>query len=168
MIKKLSLSLKERFASGEPVRLLFVCYGNICRSPMAEYVMKDLVTREGIANRFEISSAATSREEIGHGFHSGTARVLRNNGIPSGSHHARQVTYADYSEFDALLGMDSDNVRNMIQIFGDNDFRKCTRLLEFCGRNEDIGDPWYTGNFEQTFADVTEGCKALLTVIIEA
>lgn len=139
-------------------RILFVCHGNICRSPMAEYVMKHLVERRGRSAEFFIDSAATSTEEIGHGVHRGTRRKLEREGVPCGEHRARQMTRADYGRFDLLVGMDRANLRNMLRILGDDPEGKVRLLLP--GR--EVDDPWYTGDFDATYADVLEGCQALL------
>lgn len=147
------------------VKILFVCHGNICRSTMAEYVMKDLVARSGLSDSFYIDSAATSREEIGNHVHHGTRHKLRHEGIPCGDHRARQMRAAEYEEFDYIIGMDSANIRNINRIIGNNDpAGKVCKLLDFTERKgNDIADPWYTGNFDITYRDVKEGCEGLLT-----
>ena len=144
------------------IKILFVCHGNICRSPMAEYVMKDLVKKEGMQDRFYISSAGTSREEIGNGVHYGTRRKLREEGIPVGNHRAVQMCEADYRKYDYLIGMDSANMRNMERIVHGDSKHKLYLLLDFTSRPGAIADPWYTGNFDATFTDVMEGCSGLL------
>ena len=145
-------------------KILFVCHGNICRSPMAEYVMKDLVKKAGLEDQFQIASAATSREEIGNPVHHGTRRKLKEVGIPCGNHRARQMRASEYDEFDYIIGMDSWNIRNINRILGNNDpDAKVSKLLDFTQRKgADIADPWYTGNFDVTYTDVKEGCEALL------
>lgn len=143
-------------------KLLFVCLGNICRSPMAEYVMKDLVQRAGLEDEFFIDSAATSDEEVGNPVHHGTRQKLREVGVPCGGHRARQMTRADYGQFDYLIGMETRNLRNMERILGGDPDGKVRLLLGFAGKSKDIADPWYTGNFDVTYDDVLEGCKALL------
>lgn len=143
-------------------KILFICHGNICRSTMAEFVMKDMVRKRGIAEEFEIDSAATSREEIGNGVHHGTRRKLAQMGVPCGEHRARQVTTADYEHFDYLVIMDENNRRNLMRIIGSDHAGKVHTLLEFAGSNREIADPWYTGNFDETYDDVLEGCTALL------
>lgn len=143
-------------------RILFVCHGNICRSTMAEYVMKYLVEQAGLAELFFIDSAGTSREEIGNGVHPGTVRKLRSLGIPVGGHRARQITSDDFREFDYIIGMDSANIRNLVRLVPPGCNVPVCRLLEFAGRNSDIADPWYTGNFDATYNDVVQGCTALL------
>lgn len=144
------------------IKVLFVCHGNICRSPMAEFYMKDLVQKEGIAEQFSIASAATSTEEIGNGVHPGTKRKLREHGIYCEGKYARQITRADYKEYDYIIGMDTWNMRNMHDTFRGDPEHKCCKLLDFTKRGGDVADPWYTGNFESTWRDVEEGCRALL------
>ena len=134
---------------------------------MAEYVMKDLVRKAGLESQFQITSAATSREEIGNGVHCGTRKKLKEVGIPCGDHRARQMTRRDYDEFDYLIGMESWNIRNMLRIVGDDPEQKIYKLLDFTDRKgEDIADPWYTGNFDATYRDVREGCEALLARLV--
>lgn len=146
------------------IKILFICHGNICRSTMAEYVMKYFVNESGHSADFYIDSAATSREEIGNGVHHGTRDKLRKVGIPCGDHRARQMTRSDYEEFDYLIGMDSWNIRNMLRIVGDDPNHKIFKLLDFTDRKgDDIADPWYTGNFDDTYRDVKEGCEGFLT-----
>ncbi len=140
--------------------ILFVCHGNICRSPMAEFVFNDLVKKRGITGVFA-QSAATSTEEIGNGVHYGTAAILKRLGIDYSAKRARQITRADFSEYDLIVGMDSANIRNIKRISGGSD-EKVRLLLDFTGCPRDISDPWYTGNFERTYRDVLEGCEGLL------
>ena len=149
------------------VKILFVCHGNICRSPMAEYVMKDKVQKRGLSDCFLIDSAATSTEEIGNGVHRGTRRKLKEMNIPCGDHRARQMRRADYEAYDYLIGMDTWNIRNMQRITGKEEGEKIRRLLDFAEAPRDIADPWYTGNFDETYEDVDEGCEALLAYVIE-
>ena len=144
------------------VKILFVCLGNICRSTMAEYVMKYLVEQAGLEGEFYIDSAGTSNEEAGNGVHHGTRRRLQQAGIPCGGHRARQMTAADYRRFDLLIGMEASNLRAMRRIAGGDPEGKIRKLLDFSGRGGDIADPWYTGDFDATFDDVMEGCQALL------
>jgi len=144
------------------VKILFVCHGNICRSTMAEYVMKHLVKTAGLESEFFIDSAATSTEEIGNGVHHGTRRKLREAGIPCGDHRARQMTRIDYDKFDLLIGMDRANLRNMGRICGGDRDGKLRLLLQYTGSGRDIADPWYTGNFDATYEDILAGCTALL------
>ncbi len=144
------------------VKILFICTGNICRSPMAESVLKHLVATYGLTSCLHISSAATSTEEIGNGVHYGTRNILGKKGIPCVEHRARQMTKRDYEEYDYLIGMDDANIRNMMRIAGGDPKHKIHKLLEFAGSSRAIADPWYTGDFDTTYADVEEGCKALL------
>ena len=144
------------------IKVLFICHGNICRSTMAEYVMKHLVKKAGLEKEFFIDSAATSTEEIGNGVHYGTRRKLAEVGIPCGDHRARQMTKGDYEKFDLLIGMDGANLRNMRRICGGDVNGKLHLLLQYAGSDRDIADPWYPGNFDATYEDVLAGCTALL------
>ena len=143
-------------------KILFVCHGNICRSTMAEYVMKHLVRKAGLEGEFYIDSAATSREEIGNGVHHGTRRKLAQMGVPCGDHRARQMTRADYDKFDLLIGMDNANIRNMTRIAGGDPDGKIRMMLDYTNRPGEVADPWYTGNFDETWDDIFEGCTNLL------
>ena len=136
------------------IKVLFVCHGNICRSTMAESVMTYLVEKEGLADKFYINSAATSREEIGNGVHHGTVAKLKKEGIPVIPHSAVQMTLNDYEEYDYLIGMDTENIRNMQRISGGDPDEKIYKLLTFAGSGLDVADPWYTGDFEATYRDV--------------
>ena len=142
------------------INILFGCHGNICRSPMAEFVMKDLVKQERI--NVHIESAATSTEEIGNPVHRGTREKLAQLGISTAGKYAVQLTKDDYNKYDYIIGMDSMNIRNIIRITGPDNEGKVHKLLSFAGREGDIADPWYTGNFDDTYADVLAGCKGLL------
>ena len=144
------------------IKVLFVCHGNICRSPMAEFVLKDMVKKRHLEHEFEIASAATSREEIGNDVHPGTKRKLKEMGIPFHKRAARQITPSDYLHYDYIIGMDSYNITNMMRIFKEDPEEKISLLLEFAGLHENIADPWYTGNFDETYQDVVKGCSALL------
>lgn len=143
-------------------KILFICHGNICRSTMAEFVMKHLVKQSGLENDFLIDSMATSTEEIGNGPHYGTVEKLRQEGIPVLRHYAQQMKKSDYEKYDMIIGMDGMNYRNIMRIIGSDPENKVSLLLEHAGSSRDIADPWYTGNFDQTFDDVLEGCEALL------
>lgn len=147
------------------VKILFVCHGNICRSPMAEFVLKDIVKKAGRADEFYIASAATSTEEIGNDIHLGTRAVLRSHGIPFERRAARQITKADYENFDYIIGMDEYNMRNLKRMLGDDKCKKLYKLLEFAGSSRDVADPWYTGDFNTTYEDVLLGCNALINRI---
>lgn len=146
------------------LKILFVCHGNICRSPMAEYVIRNMLKEQGIDNVIT-ASAATSTEEIGNPVHHGTAAILRSLGIDFSDKRARQMTKKDYKEYDLLIGMDSANIRNMLRIVGEDTEKKIYRLLEFADETADISDPWYTGDFERTYYDVERGCKGLIKAI---
>ncbi|RHV70515.1 MULTISPECIES: low molecular weight protein-tyrosine-phosphatase [Clostridia] len=148
------------------IKVLFICHGNICRSPMAEFVMKDLVKKAGLADQFEIASAATSREEIGNPVHRGTRNKLKQYGISVDGKYAVQMTSADYRYYDYIIAMERYNLRNMERfVHGDPD-HKVHLLLDFTDRKGDIADPWYTGNFDETYDDVLEGCQGLLSETI--
>ena len=146
-------------------KILFVCHGNICRSPMAEFIMKDLVRKAGLADRFHIGSAATSREELGNPVYPPARRKLAEHGIACAGHAARQLTAQDYENYDLLIGMDRENLRNMRRICGGDPDGKLSLLLDHTGRSGDVADPWYTGDFEATWQDVLVGCQALLAEI---
>ena len=143
-------------------RILFVCHGNICRSPMAEFVMKHLVEKAGLADDYDIASAATSTEEIGNGVYPPARRKLAEHGIDCQGKRARQLTRGDYSRYDLLVGMDGQNMRNMLRICGGDPQGKLRMLMDFTRRSGDVADPWYTGDFEATWRDVLEGCQGLL------
>ena len=147
------------------IKILFVCHGNICRSPMAEFVMKDLVRRKGIAKDFEIASAATSTEEIGNPVYPPARRKLAEHGISCSGKTARQMTMGDYVHFDYLIGMDNWNLRNMRRMTKNDPDGKIHSLLSFAGKDAEVADPWYTGDFEATWQDVNEGCEALLKTL---
>lgn len=146
-------------------KILFICHGNICRSPMAEFIMKDLVRKAGLADRFHIGSAATSREELGNPVYPPARRKLAEHGIACAGHAARQLTAQDYENYDLLIGMDRENLRNMRRICGGDPDGKLSFLLDHKGRSRDVADPWYTGDFEATWQDVLAGCQALLAEI---
>ena len=146
-------------------KILFVCHGNICRSPMAEFIMKDLVRKAGLADRFHIGSAAISREELGNPVYPPARRKLAEHGIACAGHAARQLTAQDYENYDLLIGMDRENLRNMRRICGGDPDGKLSLLLDHTGRSRDVADPWYTGDFEATWQDVLAGCQALLAEI---
>ena len=143
------------------MKILFICHGNICRSPMAEFVMKELVKKSGRTDIY-VESAAMSTEEIGNDIHPGTKRKLREEGIPFERRAARRMTAADYSRFDLIVGMDAENIRNILRITGGDPDNKVRRLLEFTDRVRDIADPWYTGDFDETFRDIDRGCRGIL------
>lgn len=147
------------------IKILFVCHGNICRSTMAEFVMKDLVRRAGRADKFIINSAATSREEIGSDIHYGTKAKLREMGIPYTKRKAVQVTKQDYDMYDYIIVMDNNNLRNLKYIIGEDTHHKVYKMMSFAGESRDVKDPWYTGNFDETYTDIDKGCRALLELL---
>jgi len=148
------------------IKIMFVCHGNICRSPMAEFVMKKIVAENGFADDFRINSSATSTEEIGNGIHRGTKAKLTEMNIPFTSHHAVQITKSDYKEYDYIVAMDSMNLRNLQRIVGFDSEKKIHRLLDFTNYPRDVADPWYTGNFDVTYTDIENGSNALFKYIL--
>ncbi len=145
------------------MKILFVCHGNICRSPMAEFVMRDMLKSEKLD--VSVASAATSTEEIGSGVHRGTRAKLAEHGISTEGKYAVQMTKQDYNEYDYIIGMDTMNIRNILRITGGDPEGKVHKLLSFAGSDSDIADPWYTGNFDDTYDDVVKGCSALIAMI---
>ncbi|MCI8317426.1 MAG: low molecular weight phosphotyrosine protein phosphatase [Lachnospiraceae bacterium] len=148
------------------IKILFVCHGNICRSPMAEFIFRDLVNKHGLSAEFVVASAATSMEEIGNPVYPPAKRKLAEYGIRAEGHHARRMERRDYQEYDYLIGMEQYNIRNMMRILGDDPQGKVSRLLDHAKRPRDIDDPWYSGDFETTYKDILEGCEALLQEIL--
>ena len=144
------------------IKVLFVCWGNICRSPMCEFMFKDIVRRRGIADDFHIESAATSTEEIGNGVYPPAQRRLARAGIACDGHHARQLRRDDYDRFDYIIGMEELNMRYMLRILGGDPEGKLKNLLDYTDNPRAIADPWYTGDFEATFSDISEGLDAFL------
>ena len=147
------------------IKILFVCHGNICRSPMAEFVMKDLVRKAGLENRFLIASKAARRDELGNDTHYGTKAKLRQMGVPFVKRRATLLDRSDYDAYDYLIGMDEENMRDMLRLFGGDPNGKIYKLLRFADEDRDVADPWYTGNFDETYEDVLKGCTALLRMI---
>ena len=144
-------------------RILFVCHGNICRSPMAEFILKDMVEKDGLAHAYAVASAATSREEIGNPVYPPARRKLAEHGIGCGGHRARQMTRADYGYYDLIVCMDRANVRNACRIAGGDPAHKIVLLLDYTARKgQEVADPWYTDDFDATWDDVTEGCAGLM------
>ncbi len=146
------------------IKILFICHGNICRSPMAEYVMKKLVKDAGREAEFEIASAATSREEIGNPVYPPAQRELAKHGISCRGHAARQMTPADYDYYDYLVAMEPYNIRNMLRIT-DDPAGKMRLLMSFAGSDEGIDDPWYTGRFAEVYRQIETGCRAMLETL---
>lgn len=149
------------------IKVLFVCHGNICRSPMAQSYMQYLADTSKFKEEFFIDSAATHTDEIGSFVHHGTRRVLEEHQIPLVKHYARQITKKDYAQFDYIIGMDFANMRNLKRILGDDREKKVKLLLLFAGEEREVADPWYTGDFQTTFSDVKKGCDALFDMILK-
>lgn len=151
----------------DTIKILFICHGNICRSPMAEFIMKDLVKQRGMEKDFHIDSAATSTEEIGNPVHYGTRNKLKEYGISTEGKRAVQLKKGDYEAYNYLIGMEQRNLINMQRILGADPQYKVFRLLDFTKHPGDIADPWYTGDFDTTYRDVLEGCEALLQYVLK-
>lgn len=149
------------------INIVFVCHGNICRSPMAEFIMQDLVQKAGRGEQFLICSAATSTEEIGHDLHPSAKEKLMEQQIPFAPRHAVQLQHSDLDRYDYFIGMDSHNIANMQRILGASCSSKIYRLLDFTNAPADIADPWYTGDFDLTYREIVAGCSALLQQLTE-
>ena len=148
-------------------RILFVCHGNICRSPMAEFVMKDIVEKAGLSHEFEIASAATSTYEIGNPVYPPARQKLAEHGIDCKGKTARQITKKDYDYYDYIVAMDQSNIRNLKNMLSNDPQGKISLLMDYTSRPADVADPWYTGDFQATWDDVSEGCEALLKFIMK-
>ena len=146
----------------DKIKVLFICHGNICRSPMSEFIFRDMVNKRGLSHCFSIASAATSREELGNPVYPPARRILKAHGIDCMGKTARQITKADYQEYDYLLAAETYNIRNMMRIIGSDPDKKVYRLLDFSNSPRDIADPWYTGDFQITWDDIVEGCEGFL------
>ena len=149
------------------IKVLFVCLGNICRSPMAEFVFKDMVRKKGLENEFYIASAATSSEELGNDIHYGTRNKLSEENIPFEKRAAMQINRLDYTKYDYIIGMEDRNIYNILRIVGNDPEHKISKLLDYSKRPRDIEDPWYTGYFDKTYEDIVEGCTDLLEYILK-
>jgi len=147
------------------IRVMFVCHGNICRSPMAEFVLRDRVGKLGLGSQFRIASSATSTEEIGNPVHPGTRRILAVHGISAETRAAVRLKKEDYRNYDYIIGMDSWNLSNILRIVGEDTKGKVSLLLDYTDRPGPIADPWYTGDFEATYRDVSEGCDGFLKTV---
>ena len=143
-------------------KILFVCHGNICRSPMAEFCMKYLAAEAGRSGEFEIASAATSTEELGNGVYPPARRLLNSKGIDCSGKFARQITAKDYGYYDLIIGMDNANMRNMKRFWNGDPDNKLRMLLDYTDSPGEVADPWYSGDFERTWKDVYAGCRGLL------
>ena len=149
-------------------KVLFVCLGNICRSPMAQIILEKMVKEMGLENDFEIESAATEGyNEMCHtGIHRGTKEILTRKGIPFSEHYSRRIRKNDYDYYDYIIAMDTENIEDIESIVGIDKDNKITRLLDYTNNPRNIKDPWYTGNFEETYDDIVEGCEAFLKSIL--
>lgn len=142
------------------IKVMFVCLGNICRSPMAEFLARDMAEKLGIADKYCFASSATSDEEVGNPVHPGTKRKLASLGISTGNKRAMRLTKADYNEYDYIIAMEDSNISDIYRIIGDDPDKKVCKLLDFTGKSRNIADPWYTGNFDVTYDDIKEGLTA--------
>ena len=147
------------------IKVLFVCLGNICRSPMAEFIFKDMVKKEELEDKIYIESAATSMEEYGNDMYYLAKEKLLQEGIPFSKRSSRPITKQDYQKFNYIIGMEERNIRSILRIVGEDTDNKISRLLDFTDNPRDIADPWYTGNFNITYLQIVEGCRALLEYI---
>ena len=146
----------------EKIKVLFICHGNICRSPMAEFILKDIIKKRGLEDKFIISSSATSTEEIGNPVHPGTRKKLSSFNINTSGKKAVQITKSDYEKYNYIFLMDNNNIRNVKRIIDSDPDNKICRFLDITNNPRDIADPWYTGNFDETYNDILEGCTAFI------
>ena len=153
------------------IRIMFVCHGNICRSPIAEFIFKDLVEKQGAEDRFSVSSSATSTEEIRYGIgnpvYPQAKAELEKHGLSCGGKRAVQLKKSDYDKYDLFVGMDSANIRNMLRIFGGDPENKVNKLMDYTERGGDVADPWYSERFDVAYRDIYDGCSALLEAILK-
>lgn len=153
------------------IKIMFVCHGNICRSPMAEFIFKDMITKKGLSNSFLVLSSATSTEEIwgdiGNPVYPPAKEELKKHGISCDGKRAVQLKKSDYQKYDYLIGMDSMNIRNMHRILGDDKDKKIYKLMDFTGRGADVSDPWYSRRFDVAYRDIYDGCEALLNELLQ-
>ncbi|MFR8052577.1 MAG: low molecular weight protein-tyrosine-phosphatase [Negativibacillus massiliensis] len=144
------------------IKVLFICHGNICRSPMGEFILKKMVKEKGLADKFEIASAATSTEEIGNPVYPPAKRKLKEHGIDCSGKYAVQLKRSDYDRYDYFLCMDNRNIQNTLRIFGSDPEGKVSLLLSYCGERREVADPWYTDDFDTAYDDIWRGCRAFL------
>lgn len=149
------------------IKILFVCLGNICRSPMAEFIFKDMISKKGLSNQFIVKSVATSYEEIGNDMYYGAKDKLIQKNIPFSKRKATRITFEDYRNYDFIIGMEESNIRNIKRIVGEDIDNKISKLLDYSDKPRDIADPWYTGNFEIAYNDIVEGCKGFIKYLEE-
>ena len=147
-------------------KIMFVCHGNICRSPMAEFIFKDLIKKRGVAARFIVASCATSTEELGNPVYPPARAELARHGLDCSGKYAVQLKKSDYDNWDLFILMDDNNVRNMLRTIGTDPQNKMHKLLDYTSRGGNVADPWYYGNFDVTYADILEGCTALLDSLL--
>ncbi len=150
----------------EKIKIMFVCHGNICRSPMAEFIFKDLIKKRGVSDRFVVASCATSTEELGNPVYPPARAELARHGLDCSGKYAVQLKKSDYDNWDLFILMDDNNVRNMLRMIGTDPQNKMHKLLDYTSRGGNVADPWYYGNFDVTYADILEGCTALLESLL--
>ena len=148
-------------------RILFICHGNICRSPMAEFILRDMLERTGREGEIAVSSAAVSREELGNPVYPPAKAELERHGLSCGGKRAVQLQKSDYDKYDLFIGMDSANIRNMLRVFGGDPAGKVHKLMDYTTRGGDVADPWYSERFDVAYRDIYEGCTALLDAILK-